>query len=194
MIKDRDIKNAVKVLKRGGVVAYPTETAYGLAADSFNSWAIKKIFKIKGRPESKPLPLIAASRSMVKKFFYLNKKEAMLAARYWPGALTLLLKPKKRFPKTLTSKAEKAAVRVSSSNVATALSKGLNRPITATSANVSGGSERYSAFAVSKEFAKRKHKPDMIMEGGILPRTKPSTIAEVHDEKIIILRKGPIKL
>lgn len=194
MIKSRDIKNAVKVLKKGGVVAYPTETAYGLAADSANSWAIKKIFKIKGRSESKPLSLIAASFAMVKKFFYLNKKEAALARRHWPGALTLLLKPKRRFPSALTRGAEKVAVRVSSSHIAIALAKGLNGPITATSANVSGGPERYSAFAVRGEFAKRKYKPDMIMDGGTLPRTKPSTIAEVRDGKIIILRKGPIQL
>lgn len=188
------INKAAQILKSGGVVAIPTETAYGLAADSMNAAAIKKIFKIKGRINSKPISLIAASSQMVKKFFYLNKKEAALAKRYWPGALTLLLKPKKRFPSTLAGGAQKVAVRVSSSKVAAALSRALQRPITATSANISGRGECYSYEVVQSIFKKRKYKPDMIIDGGTLRHTKPSTIAEVRSQKIIILRKGPIAL
>lgn len=194
MITLGDLEKAVRILKRGGIVVYPTETAYGLAADIMNAAAIKKIFRIKGRPSSKPIPVIAASIIMVKKFFYLNRKEAALAAKHWPGPLTLLLRARKKFPKELTHGAARVAVRVSSSISAVAISALLGRPITATSANISGSLECYSHQCVNKQFRKRKERPDMILEGGTLQKIKPSTIALVEGKKIKVMRKGPIKI
>lgn len=192
MIKSK-IQRVVEILRVGGVAAIPTETAYGLAADAMNAVAIKKIFLIKGRPISKPLPLIAASSAMVKKFFFLNKRELVLAKRYWPGPLTLLLRLKKKFPRVLVLGRKKLAVRVSSSKIAMTLSRALKSPIIATSANLSGKSECYSASAVRKAFSSRWHKPDMILEGGRIPKRKPSTVIEVSGGKIKVLRQGQIK-
>lgn len=185
-----NVKKAVAILKRGGVIATPTETAYGLAADAMNARAVKKIFLIKGREKGKPLPLIAASLSMVKNFFYLNSFEEKLARRYWPGPLTILLRPKKKFP----IKLKRVAVRVSSSPVAKIICLSLSRPITATSANISGKKELYSDKSVTMEFSGRRYKPDFIFPGGRIPKRKPSTIVEARGNKIIILRQGEIKL
>ncbi|MBI2098866.1 threonylcarbamoyl-AMP synthase [Candidatus Uhrbacteria bacterium] len=193
MLKNADIAKAILILRKGGVVAIPTETAYGLAADSMNPSAVKKIFLIKGRSKTKPLPLIAASLKMVKKFFYLSKIEEKLARDFWPGPLTMLLKSKRKFPPALIRGKKKIAVRVSSSPVAAEISARLGRPITSTSANLSGRNELYSAAAVAAEFKNKKAKPDMILDGGRLPRRKPSTIIEFQNGRIIILRKGQIK-
>lgn len=181
------------VIKAGGVVAAPTETAYGLIADAFSARAVKKVFLIKGRSRRKPLPLIAASPAMVKKFFFLSKRELSLANKYWPGPLTILLKPKKRFPNALAAGRKKLAVRVSSSAIIRRISVALGNPVTATSANKSGARECYSALCVEKAFRDFKNTPDMILDAGVLARVLPSTIIEVLGEKIKVLRQGPIK-
>ena len=193
MLENVDITKAVLILRKGGVVAAPTETSYGLIADAMLSRAVKKIFLIKGRSKMKPLPLIAASSAMVKKFFFLNKRESGLAKKYWPGPLTILLKPKKKFPRALALGRKKLAVRVSSSRIAAEISARLGRPITSTSANLSGRNELYSATAVAAEFKNKSVKLDMILDGGKLSRRKPSTIIEVQNGRIIVLRQGPIK-
>ncbi len=182
------------MLRKGGVVAIPTETAYGLAADSMNEKAIRKIYLIKGRSKTKPLPLIAASLKIVKKFFVLNKTEKKLAHEFWPGPLTILLKPRKKFPFILTRGKKRIAVRVSSLRAATEISEHLGRPITSTSANLSGRGECYSASAVAQEFKNKVTKPDMILSGGRLPRRKLSTIISVRGKDIKVLRQGQIKL
>lgn len=189
MLNSKDLKRAIQIIKQGGVVAAPTETAYGLIADAMNARAVKNIFLIKGRKKSKPLPLIAASLSMVKNFFYLNSFEEKLARRYWPGPLTILLRPKKKFP----IKLKLVAVRVSSSPVAKIICLALSRPITATSANLSGKKELYSDKSVTMEFSGRRYKPDFIFPGGRIPKRKPSTIVEARGNKIIILRQGAVK-
>lgn len=190
----KELKRAVQIIKHGGVAAIPTETAYGFAADSMNARAIKKIYLIKGRSGRKPLPLIAASLSMVEKFFYLNQLEYQLARRYWPGPLTILLRPKKKFPKGLMRGAKKIAVRVSSGAIAAAISRALLRPITATSANISGRPELYSGKSVTMEFKDRACGPDFIFLGGRIARRKPSTILEVINGRIKVWRRGPIKI
>lgn len=188
MLTSKDLKRAIQIIKYGGVIVAPTETAYGLIADAMNPAAIKKIFLIKGRVKSKPLPLIAASLGMVRRFFFLNKRELALAKKYWPGPLTILLRPKKKFP----IKLKRVAVRVSSSPVAKIICLALSHPITATSANISGKKELYSDKSVTMEFSGRRYKPDFIFPGGRIPKRKPSTIVEASGNKIIILRQGEI--
>lgn len=194
MINNRDIKKAIAIIKAEGVVAAPTETAYGLIADAASLHAVKKIFLIKGRSKKKSLPLIAASFDMVKKFFYLNKRETVLAKRYWPGPLTILLKPKKKFPSALALGRRKLAVRVSSSAVVRKISARVGNPVTATSANKSGSKECYSAFCVEQSFRNIEKAPDIILDGGVLARVAPSTIIEVSGDKIKVLRQGQLRV
>lgn len=181
-------------MKNGGVAAAPTETAYGLIADAMNAQAVKKIFLIKERSKAKPLPLIAASLTMVKKFFFLNNHDAALVVKYWPGPLTILLRPKKKFPRVLTLGRKRLAVRVSSSVIVRKISAGVGNPVTATSANKSGSKECYSAFCVEQSFRNISKAPDIILDGGVLARVAPSTIIEVSGDKIKVLRQGPVKI
>ncbi len=193
-ISKNDILKAAAILKKGGVVAIPTETAYGLAADAMDGEAVRRIFAIKGRSAKKPVPVIAGSLKMAKDFFYLGKIEEKMAREFWPGPLTMLLKPKKKFPAVLARGRKKIAVRVSSSKIVAELFKKIRTPITSTSANLSGRAECYTPSCVRREFFKKTEKPDMILDGGILPRRKPSTIVEICNGKIMVLRQGQIKL
>lgn len=191
------LRVAVKILRDGGVVAYPTDTAYGLAADPENKKAILKIFKIKGRSKEKSLPLIAGSLKIAKKYAVFDILSLHLAKKYWPGPLTLVLKPtalaRKNFSKKVFNNGT-IAIRVPGSNAARKLSLAIKRPIISTSANVSGEQMCYSASQIKKQFKDRNLHPDFILDGGRLKKVKASTIVEVKDGKIAVLRQGRIKV
>lgn len=194
-INSKNISLAVENLKYGGVVVFPTETVYGLAADPFNAQAIRKIYAVKGRSFNKPLPLIAADFSVVKKYFVLNKKEKELANKFWPGALTMILKHKTQLTKLKGIWNQKEiAVRVSPHKIAHALAAGIGGFIVSTSANISGQSECSGAGEVLKQFKNRHFQPNLVLDAGRLKKSEPSTIVKVEKGKIIILRQGVVKL
>ncbi len=186
------IKKVVKVLKSGGVIVFPTETAYGLGGDCLNRKVINRIYKIKGRKFTKPLPLISSSINQVRKFCFLNLESLKLAKKYWPGPLTLVLKKKKILPKSLTAGLDKVGIRVSSNKLSQRLARGLGRPIISTSANLAGRKECYSIEEILKQFKNKKI--DLILDAGRLPKRSVSTVVEVVDEKIEVLRTGKIKI
>lgn len=178
------IKKAVSILRKGGVIAYPTETCYGLGADATNPKAIRKVYKLKGRAFNKPISIIVSDIKMWKKYAYVNKKAEYLIKKYMPGALTLVLRKKKTLPDILSRKT--IGARIPDNKTALKLVKELGKPITATSANISGGKNTYTIKSVLKQI-----KLDYYINAGKLPRRKPSTIYDVEKNKVI--RKGPIK-
>jgi len=186
-----EIKEAVYILKNGGVVVYPTETLYGLGALATDKKAVKKIFKIKKRDSNKLLPVIVGSLNQAKRYFVFNKTDLRLARRFWPGPLSLILKTKsKRIEHILDSKY--IAVRFSANNLAAAIAKSAGAPITSTSANISGDSDCFTISAVKKQFALASVKPDIYINGGRLKKTRASTIVNAKGSKITILREGKI--
>ncbi len=181
------IDAAIKVLKRGGVIAYPTETTYGLGCDPRNAKAVLRIYAIKGREKKKPLLLVASSIAQVKKVARVVGKNLTLANRYWPGPLTLVL-PAKRGKKEI-------AIRVSSSKLVQSLTEAYGFPIVSTSANKSGEQECRSGRAIVATFQNQKNKPDLVIDVGSLPRRKPSTVARVGEGgDFEVLRHGAIKI
>lgn len=189
-MKPIDIRYALKILRQGGVVAFPSETSYGLACDPRSPGALRSIYRLKGREKGKPLPLIASSLTQVRSIAYLNSKAQKLAKRYWPGPLTLVLSSKTKLPSSVAPRGN-MAIRVSSHPTARRLARGLGFPITATSANLSGESAAQSASEVSKVFGGRLH----VIDGGRLRKSAPSTIVQVEpDGSLRILRRGAIKL
>lgn len=193
------LKEAIKVLQRGGTVVYPTDTAYGLGVDALNRKAVKQVYKIKGRKFTKPLPLIVSSLNMGQKWGYFTQRALELANKWWPGPLTLILKSKISDSGKLTTlqtrkRLKTVGLRVSNSLIARQLSQRLGRPITATSANISGERECYSAREVLKQFRDKKDQPDLILDGGSLKRVKPSTIVDMTGPTLKVLRQGPIQL
>ena len=192
-----NLKEAIAVLKKGGVIVYPTDTAYGLGAKFSDKKAAARIYKIKGRPGGKPLPVIVAGLTMARKFFKFSPPELALAKKYWPGALSLVLLLKRKIKYYHTPEYGSRAsvvVRVPNSKIARQLSRAVGEPIFSTSANLSGAGECYSPREVIKQFADHKHLPDLILDAGRLRHKKPSTIIEVIGDKIEILRQGPIMI
>ncbi len=206
-ITKQSIKEAVEILRRGGTVIYPTETAYALGCDATNASAAAKIFKIKNRPKDKNLPVICATKKMAQNFFKLGKIEKELAKKYWPGSLTMVLFSRHCEESAtrqsrccndgiatpsegLAMTADSVAVRVSPNKITRALSQGLSRPIISTSANISGKKTLYGIKEIIREFANKKNQPDLILDAGKLPVCKPSTIIKIENNKIIILRQG----
>ncbi|HBR80788.1 MAG: Translation factor SUA5 [Candidatus Uhrbacteria bacterium GW2011_GWE2_45_35] len=196
---NEEIKKAVEILKAGGVVVFPTETAYGLAADATNEKAVRRVFAIKGREGEKTFPMIAASSKMVEKYAILSPNIKKIVKKYWPGPLTVVAPVRivivgangHSSIRSGTIRNGTVAIRVSSNPIAEELSRRLGRPIVSTSANLSGGPACYSVRAVKNQLG---DKPDFYFDVGRLPKRKPSTIITEKNGEVIILRVGSIKL
>lgn len=192
-VTKRALAEAAEVLRAGGAVVMPTETAYGLAADPADRRAVAGVFRIKGRPSRKPLPLVAASLADVRRRFVLVGRAAALAARHWPGPLTLVL-PYKKGAVLPASPGATAAVRVPRSAWARALARVAGGLVTSTSANVSGDATLYDARAAIRSFRGRPVAPALVLDAGKLPVRRPSTIVAVKRGKMEVLRQGPVRV
>lgn len=192
----KDFVIAVRKLKHGGVVIYPTETAYGLGADSTNTLAVNLVFVLKKRPKSKSLPLIVSSLTMARQYCIFSKKELVLAKKYWPGPLTLVLRVKKNndFALGVVAPDKTVAIRVPGHPMARRLVRILGQPLVSTSANLGGLTECYSVAEVLQQLWRGILKNVAVLDGGHLPKRKPTTIARVQEDgEVEILRQGSIK-
>lgn len=186
------IKKAVKTINNGGIVAYPTETFYGVGVKFNNEVALKRLYELKRRPDEKPIPLIIGARGMLSMIsLHVNDTASILMDKFWPGPLTLLLKAKKDLSKYITADTNKVAVRIPGKSVALSLANEAGFPITSTSANLSGMPDAEDAGTVIKYFG---DEIDMVIDGGKTPGGMPSTIVDVTEEKLKILREGIIPL
>lgn len=193
-VSKRALAEAAAVLRSGGVVAMPTETAYGLAADPSDRDAVGRIYRIKGRPSRKPLPLIAASMASVRRAFVLEGRALSLAKKYWPGPLTLVLPFRRGARLPAAAGGTSGAVRVPRSAWARAIAESVGGLVTSTSANVSGEAAMYDARKVAASFRGRRHAPDLVLDAGMLPVRMPSTIVREKKGKIEVLREGPVRV
>jgi len=189
------LTEAIRVLKSGGVIAYPTETTYGLGCDPRDTKAVDKIFRLKRRDAAKSVLLVASSIEQVRKVAVLSGPALRLAKHYWPGALTLVLPVKSDASLSpRVSKNGEVAIRVSSSVIVQTLTKRFGFPIVSTSANLSGQSPCRSARSMQQVFAAQGLTPDLIVDGGRLPARKPSTIVRVTASgELEVLRQGAVR-
>ena len=184
------LAQAVRVLCEGGVVAFPTETFYGLGADARNETAVEKIFRIKGRNFRNPLSVIVANdREVIPLVEEIPAAAKILMQTFWPGPLTLIFRAAPSVSSRLTGGTGKIGIRVSSHPIARFLAAGLAGPLTATSANLSGGPECSSADAVIRALGEL---PDAVIDGGATPGGVGSTILDVTLFPPRILREGAI--
>ena len=186
--RDR-LDEAIAALRLGDLVIYPTETFYGIAADPENPIALEKIFGLKGREPDKPIALIAAdvvaAFSLAREISPIARR---LAAAFWPGPLTLVLPPRPGLHEAVIGPSG-VGVRVSSHPIATSLAAGLGRPITATSANLSGAPPISDPADVRATLGRTVK---VILEDGILTGGAPSTVLEVADDGYRIVRAGAV--
>jgi L-threonylcarbamoyladenylate synthase len=180
------IARAARILEAGGVVAYPEEAVYGLAADPFNPAALDKLFAIKRRDPEKPVLLVVSSLDQLSLLVAdLSPRAAALAAEFWPGPLSLLLLPLEATPEAIAGADGRVCIRVTASPVATALCEAFGRAITSTSANLSGRPPATRAGEVPRQGV------SLCLDGGDLPPGPVSTVLD--PETGVILREGAIR-
>lgn len=179
---------AARIIAAGGVIVLPTDTLYGLAADPWNATAVERLFQIKQRPAEKPIPLLISDREMLRRVVLEVTPEAeRLMDAFWPGPLTLIFKGT-ALPERLTAGTGTIAIRLPDSPFLIRLITAMGRPITATSANRSGGADLHSAQAI---LAVLGGAVDLIIDGG-LRAGFPSTLVDVAGPVPTLVRPGAI--
>jgi len=188
--EERILTQAAEILANGDIIAYPTETFYGLGADAINEKAIEKIFSVKGRNFKNPISLIIGRADDIHPLVQdIPESAKKLMASFWPGALTIIFLAANNVSPLLTAGSGKIGLRVSSHPIAQGIVQKLKRPLTATSANLSGAPECTRASEVAEQIG---DKIDSIIDLGDTPGTAGSTIIDVTCDPPVILREGAI--
>ncbi len=183
-------RKAVSTLKEGGIVAFPTETYYGLAVDPENEEALKRLFDVKRRdPDKAILVLISEMGQLSRLARDIPKQYRPLMRRYWPGPLTLIFPAHANLSSRLTCNTGTVGVRISSHPIAQTFCRAWGQPLTATSANISGKKPAESAAAVRKGLGDMV---DFIIDGGQSPAGECSTIVGLQGDQLILIRAGKI--
>lgn len=183
------MKKAVDVIKQGGLVIFPTETVYGLGADALNPRAVKKIFKVKGRPVKKALIIHVSKKSTIDVLAKdIPRQARMLVRKYWPGPLTLVLKKKKIVPGIVTGGGDTVAIRMPDHPLALKLIRAAG-PIVGPSANFYGKKPPRTVKEISPKLLKSV---DAVLDGGKAKTGIPSTVVDFTKTPPKIVRKGSI--
>ena len=183
------VARAAALLGDGGLVAYPTETFYGLGALYSRTDALARLASAKLRPGDKPLPLIAADWEQVERVAWLDPRVRRVAERFWPGALTLVLPAQGDLDSLLTANTGTVAIRIPGSPIARALAQQAGGPLVSTSANLSGDPPVTAASDISPTLLSRI---DGILDGGPTPGGLPSTIVSLEQGGLRLIRAGSV--
>lgn len=174
------VAKAVEVLSKGGLIIYPTETLYGIGADASNDKAVKKVIAIKKRSKTKHILIAFSDLRMAKKYLVVTKKAELLAKAFMPGPLSLIVETKSR-------PVRKVGFRIPNNKFVLSLIRKLGKPITSTSANISGKENIYKIKDIIRLF---DGKVDLIIDVGNMPKRKASTVFDVMENKTV--RGGPV--
>ena len=185
------LQRAAQLLRTARLVAFPTETFYGLGAAALDPRAVRALFALKGRPESKPVLVLVDSVAMAETLAVVTKPARDLMARHWPGALTLVLPAREVVPAEVTAGTGTIGVRLSAHRVARGLVQALGAPVTAPSANPSGAAPPTSAGAVLDYFGDAL---DLVLDGGPTAGGPASTVLDVTFEPPRLIREGAVRV
>lgn len=191
---DQEItKKALNLLKQGGLIVAPSDTVYGLLADARNEKAVKKLIRFKNRPPGKPISVFVSDFKMLADYAWMNRHQKTILKELLPGPFTVILASKHKVNPLLESEKKTLGLRIPDYPFIINLVKKIKRPVTATSANLSGRPSHYSIKALLKQLPKeKKDLIDLIIDRGTLPRNKPSTIIDLTRSTVKIIRKGDI--
>jgi L-threonylcarbamoyladenylate synthase len=190
---EQALEESRKVLEGGGVIVFPTDTIYGLGAKAVDEAAIRQVYRIKGREEGKPVSILVRDMKMARRVACIDSRAEQILEKVWPGSVTVVLRKKDLIPYALTAGGESVAVRISDHPFVEALFGRIDFPITATSANISGKPDLYSAEEIRSAFQDAKNAPDLFINAGDLKRPLPSTIIDLTDvNNPRLLRMGAV--
>ena len=182
-----------EALQQGKVIALPTDTCYGLAGNGLAKNSVEKIFTIKKRERGKAISLMVRDYQMADELAWFDRPAQKIFHYLLPGPLTLVLPAKREaLPKSLLGNSSTVGLRMPHLPLIKKLMAQLDFPLTATSANLSGQDNLYSAEEIKREFDQALEKPDLLIDGGVLPKRPASTVVEVKNGEIRILREGPV--
>ena len=181
------VRRGAEIIKSGGLVAFPTETVYGLGANALDAEAVRRIYETKGRPSDNPLILHVSSIEMTEGLVELNWRARMLMEKFWPGPLSIVLPAKEVIPSRTRGGLPTAAVRMPDAPVALALIKLSNLPIAAPSANISGRPSPTDAETVRRDVG---DKIPLVIDGGETRFGVESTVIDMTGEHAVLLRPG----
>ena len=186
----KPIETIQSVLDSGGVIAFPTDTFYGLGADPFNPKAVSKIFRIKQRPADKPLLVLIHSQDQVDRLAdEVTPLTKFLMTQFWPGSLTLLFKAAPGLPGELTAGTGKVGIRLPAHLFTLQLLEKLDRPLTAPSANISGQPAPKAIWELANTLGEEL---DLLVDGGPAPGGQPSTILDATTNPPTLVREGAV--
>ncbi|RLG42474.1 MAG: threonylcarbamoyl-AMP synthase [Thermoproteota archaeon] len=177
---------AVEVLERGGLVIYPTDTTYGLAADAENREAVLKVYRVKVRPRSNPLTIAVSDFEMMARYAVFDERLESFMREFLPGAVTFVLPKTERVPDEVNPRA--VGVRIPDNPIAIELVRRFGRAVTATSANISGRPPAYTP----EEAMMALPDADLIIDAGPLPRRPASTVVDLTSGRPELVRRGPV--
>jgi L-threonylcarbamoyladenylate synthase len=192
-VGNKNLKKVVRIteksIKKGEVVFCPTDTIYGILADATNKKAVERVFHIKKRFRGKPIPIFVKDIKMAKKLAFIDREKEKFLKMVWPGKVTVVLKSRNVLPKILFGRTKTIGLRIPDYKLVNLLLKKLDRPLTGTSANISGKPASTKIREVIKQFEKEKIKPDLVLGAGNLKLCSPSKVVDLTGEKIKILRR-----
>lgn len=187
---ETDLNEVVQELKAGGIVAFPTETFYGMGVIWSDATALARLFQLKRRTKDKPVPLIIGDVATLSAVALAPEKTVLrIMDKFWPGPLTILFAAKAGLPELITGGTGKVALRVPGRSFALDVARALGYPITSTSANISGKAPARTADEVIRYFGDDL---DIVVDGGPAPGEKPSTIIDISEGTLRLVRDGVI--
>ena len=186
---EEGIKKTSQIIKEGGIVVFPTDTVYGIGCNPYNENAVKKIYEIKSREKVKALPVLAYSIDIVKKIVVIDKFTENILQKNWPGPLTLILELKDQELKKSLNLQNKIAVRIPDSECTLKLLEKCEL-VVGTSANISGN----ASYTDPNNCIKNIKNYDLFLNGGTITSKGESTIIEIKNEAIKIIREGALKM
>ena len=184
------LDQAVAVLRRGGVIGIPTDTVYGIAANAFDEDAVDRVFRLKGREDTSPIPvLIGEVADLFRYGTNITDEAVALAEAFWPGQLTIVVSKSDLIPPVVSGGLDTVGLRIADHPVPRRLTSDLGAPITATSANISGTESLNSARSVAEQLGTSL---DLVLDGGQLAPSRPSTVIDATSSPPKILREGAV--